>query len=183
MYGSRSLGNPKLTNAGAEQPFLLAEQQGFLTEDFPGSIGYRPVLAFGEGDAVGNCIESIQYTINGCSISHQNWHLFKRSMDRCWIPSQVMQKIYYQAGGAWNAYDVKCLSGQSSVLTYPSPAYMQNSNEPIRTNYNAVGAIGALAAPGGAGGGRLNLAGGAIMNFTTKTYADLYGVQGGNVLG
>jgi len=52
----------------------------------PGGAGYRGGLAFGEGDAVGNAIESIQYTINGCSISHQNWHLFKRSLDRCYMP-------------------------------------------------------------------------------------------------
>ena len=82
----------------------------------PGSRGYRAGLAFGEGDAVGNCIESIQYTINGASISHQNWHLFKRSLDRCWVPSRVMQRVYSGAGGAWNAYDCTPLSGQSSIV-------------------------------------------------------------------
>ena len=38
-----------------------------------------------EGDAVGNCIESIQFTINGCSISHQNWHLFKSAFIRVYL--------------------------------------------------------------------------------------------------
>ena len=80
----------------------------------PGGSGYRACLSFGEGDAVGNAIESIQYTINGCSISHQNWHLFKRSLDRCYIPSRVMQRCFYSCGGAWNAYDVRAISGAST---------------------------------------------------------------------
>ena len=84
----------------------------------PGSSGYRAALAFGEGDAVGNCIESIQYTINGCSLSHQNWHLFKRSLDRCFMPSRVMQRCFYSCGGAWNAYDVKAISGAVSRVDH-----------------------------------------------------------------
>ena len=87
-------------------------------QQIPGSRGYRAGLAFGEGDAVGSCIESIQYTINGASISHQNWHLFKRSLDRCWVPSRVMQRVYAGAGGCWNAYDCTPLSGQSSRPDY-----------------------------------------------------------------
>ena len=96
---------------------LAANDSAGLTQ-VPGSRGYRAGLAFAEGDAVGNCIESIQFNINGCSISHQNWHLFKRSLDRCWIPSRVMQRVYHAAGGSWNAYDCKPLSGQDSRADY-----------------------------------------------------------------
>ena len=108
-FGARNIGSVE-ANYGNTR--LLKAQQ------IPGSRGYRAGLAFGEGDAVGSCIESIQYTINGASISHQNWHLFKRSLDRCWVPSRVMQRVYAGAGGCWNAYDCTPLSGQSSRPDY-----------------------------------------------------------------
>ena len=121
--GARSFGRPGL---GAV-PVGLAVNNRIDILEAPGGRGYRAGLAFGEGDAVGNSIESIQYTINGASISHQNWHLFKRSLDRCWIPSRVMQRVYHAAGGSWNAYDCKPLSGQTSRADYwagnaPAPA-------------------------------------------------------------
>ena len=100
--------------------------------ELPGGRGYRAGICFGEGDAIGNCIESIQYTINGCSISHQNWHLFKRSFDRCWVPSRVMQRVYYGCGGAWNAYDSKVTTGQLTMDVMPD-ALKQNdaANPPV----------------------------------------------------
>ena len=165
-FGGKGLGNPKVTTCAPVLDFFTDNQPRKVNAvDFPGAIGYRPVLAFGEGDAVGNCIESIQYTINGCSISHQNWHLFKRSLDRCWIPSQVMQKVYYQAGGAWNAYDVKCLSGASSVCQFPSPAYDRACNQ--------AWAISRTNAAGG-----MTAAANAIDHRQTlqrKSYAQFYG--------
>ena len=109
--GIRSFGYNYLGHAARAN---LAANVEDRKQQIPGSRGYRAGLAFGEGDAVGSCIESIQYTINGASISHQNWHLFKRSLDRCWIPSRVMQRVYSGAGGAWNAYDCTPLSGQIS---------------------------------------------------------------------
>ena len=111
----RSYGNPYIGGYAAGPPGNIQEDTEGIERFVPGSRGYRAGLAFGEGDAVGSCIESIQYTINGASISHQNWHLFKRSLDRCWIPSRVMQRVYSGAGGAWNAYDCTPLSGQTSV--------------------------------------------------------------------
>ena len=109
---------------------VLAAQDAAGLTDVPGSRGYRAGLAFAEGDAVGNCIESIQYNINGCSISHQNWHLFKRSLDRCWVPSRVMQRVYHGAGGSWNAYDCNPLSGQVSRADYftGKAKYVQGTN-------------------------------------------------------
>ena len=109
--GIRSFGYNYLGHAARANLVAGVENR---KKQIPGSRGYRAGLAFGEGDAVGSCIESIQYTINGASISHQNWHLFKRSLDRCWIPSRVMQRVYSGAGGAWNAYDCTPLSGQIS---------------------------------------------------------------------
>lgn len=115
LLGMRSAGN---RSKGA----ILADYAGgtalLASKELPGARGYRAGLAFGEGDAVGNCIESIQYTVNGASISHQNWHLFKRSLDRCWVPSRVMQRVYHAAGGSWNSYDCIPLSGQTSRADY-----------------------------------------------------------------
>ena len=121
--GMRSGGNPDLSsiavNAGAAARTV---------DEMPGSTGYRAGLAFGEGDAVGNCIESIQYTVNGASISHQNWHLFKRSLDRCWVPSRVMQRVYHGAGGSWNSYDCLPLSGQGAFTRQYSAATVNTAN-------------------------------------------------------
>ena len=114
IAGMRSYGMPTLGSA----PDAIAANLDASSKQVPGSRGYRAGLSFAEGDAVGNSIESIQFTINGCSISHQNWHLFKRSLDRCWIPSRVMQRVYHGAGGSWNAYDCKPLSGQVSRADY-----------------------------------------------------------------
>ena len=105
---TKIIGASNMTAAPAD----FSKDKVWKPTETPAGRGYRGGICFGEGDAIGNCIESIQYTINGCSISHQNWHLFKRSLDRCWVPSQVMQRIYYQSGGAWNAYDCKALTGQ-----------------------------------------------------------------------
>ena len=115
IEGMRSFGSRYVGNAPIADPIPdLGADVSTVKTHVPGSRGYRAGLAFGEGDAVGSCIESIQYTINGASISHQNWHLFKRSLDRCWVPSRVMQRVYGSAGGAWNAYDCTPLSGQTS---------------------------------------------------------------------
>lgn len=118
---------------------LAGNRDAALPTEIPGSRGYRAGLAYGEGDAVGNCIESIQFTINGCSISHQNWHLFKRSLDRCWIPSRVMQRVYHGAGGSWNAYDCKPLSGQVSRADYFSgKEVLQATEDPGQQGQAAV---------------------------------------------
>ena len=129
---ARSMGNPYRGSfgLGVQDPNINLQSTG-TEENVPGCRGYRAGLAFGEGDAVGSCIESIQYTINGASISHQNWHLFKRSLDRCWIPSRVMQRVYSGAGGAWNAYDCTPLSGQSSE-PFTFERYMQNQDGTFR---------------------------------------------------
>jgi hypothetical protein len=52
-----------------------------------------------------NAVESIQYSINGMSISHQNWHLFKRSLDRTNIPADTANRCFSRCGGAWNRFD------------------------------------------------------------------------------
>ena len=75
-----------------------------------------PAVAFGEGNAVMNCVESIQYTINGCSVSHANWDLFKRSLDTCDIPSDIAQRCFSKCGGAFNRYDEVATSGCVSAL-------------------------------------------------------------------
>ena len=51
------------------------------------ATGYRiaqsdgTCITLGEGNPVMSSCESIQYVFNGMSISHANWHLFKRSLD------------------------------------------------------------------------------------------------------
>ena len=117
-YATRTYGSANrreyLDYVGPDASALgIAVNAGSAT-GIPGGGGYRAGCAFGEGNACLNSVESIQYTINGCSISHQNWHLFKRSLDRCYIPSRVMQRCFYSCGGAWNAYDVKPVSGALS---------------------------------------------------------------------
>ena len=75
------------------------------------SLTDGPAVAFGEGNAVLGCCESIQYTINGCSVSHSNWNLFKRSLDTCDIPSAVAQRVFSKCGGAFNRYDEVAVGG------------------------------------------------------------------------
>ncbi|MAD44298.1 MAG: hypothetical protein CMH98_04765 [Oceanospirillaceae bacterium] len=79
--------------------------------DLTMSASDGPAVALGEGNAVMNCVESIQYTINGCSVSHANWDLFKRSLDTCDIPSDVAQRCFSKCGGAFNRHDEVCTSG------------------------------------------------------------------------
>ncbi|MAD43383.1 MAG: hypothetical protein CMH98_00120, partial [Oceanospirillaceae bacterium] len=74
-------------------------------------------ITLGEGNPIMNSCESIQYTINGMSISHQNFHLFKRSMDRTEIPSNVAQRCFARCGGAWNNYDERCTSSSLAQRT------------------------------------------------------------------
>ena len=74
-------------------------------------------ITLGEGNPIMNSCESIQYTINGMSISHQNFHLFKRSIDRTEIPSNVAQRCFARCGGAWNNYDERCTSSSLAQKT------------------------------------------------------------------
>ena len=69
-----------------------------------------PAIAFGEGNAVMSCCESIQYVINGASLSHSNWNLFKRTLDQISIPADVAQRCFSRCGGSFNRYDAKCAS-------------------------------------------------------------------------
>jgi len=73
-----------------------------------------PALAFGSGNCVMNAIESLQYVVNGGSISHSNWNLFKRTLDSCQIPAKVAQRCFSQAGGSWLRFDEKCVSTSQS---------------------------------------------------------------------
>ena len=73
-----------------------------------------PAISFGEGNSVLSCAESISYTVNGGSISHSNWHLFKRTLDSCFIPARVAQRCFSQCGGSFNRYDsTGCSSEQA----------------------------------------------------------------------
>ena len=74
-------------------------------------------ITLGEGNPIMNSCESIQYTCNGMSISHQNFHLFKRSIDRTNIPSNVAQRCFARCGGAWNNYNETCTSGALAQRT------------------------------------------------------------------
>ena len=74
-----------------------------------------PAIALGEGNAVMGAVESLQYTVNGGSISHSNWHLFKRSLDSCYIPARVAQRCFSQAGGSCNRYDATGISSELSA--------------------------------------------------------------------
>ena len=71
-------------------------------------------ITLGEGNCVMNACESIQYSINGMSMSHQNFHLFKRSLDRTNIPADTAQRCFSRCGGAWNRYDERCTSSSLS---------------------------------------------------------------------
>jgi hypothetical protein len=94
----------------------LPQDVGLVNDwNVPGNVAMStsdgPAVALGEGNAVMNCVESIQYTINGCSVSHANWDLFKRSLDTCDIPSDVAQRCFSKCGGAFNRHDEVCTSG------------------------------------------------------------------------
>ena len=80
-------------------------------------------ITLGEGNPIMSACESIQYTINGMSISHQNFHLFKRSLDRTEIPSNVAQRCFARCGGAWNNYDERCTSSALAQRTSLATAY------------------------------------------------------------
>ena len=80
-----------------------------------GQKAYGAGLAFGQGNAVMNAVESIQYVINGGSISHSNWNLFKRTLDSCYIPAKVAQRCFSQSGGSFNRYDETATSSSISA--------------------------------------------------------------------
>ena len=74
-----------------------------------------PAISFGEGNAVMSAVESIQYTVNGGSVSHSNWNLFKRTLDSCYIPSRVAQRCFSQCGGSYNRYDATGVSAEQAI--------------------------------------------------------------------
>jgi hypothetical protein len=77
--------------------------------------GAGSAIAFGEGNALMNCCESIQYTVNGGSVSHSNWHLFKRTLDSCFIPPKIAQRCFSQCGGSFNRFNATALSAEQSA--------------------------------------------------------------------
>ena len=68
-----------------------------------------PAISLGEGNTVTQALESIQWTINGCSVSHANLHLFQKSLYQTDIPADVAQRCFSKCGGSWNKYDEKCV--------------------------------------------------------------------------
>ena len=89
-------------------------------------------ICLGEGNCVMNAVESIQYSINGMSISHQNWHLFKRSLDRTNISADTAQRCFSRCGGAWNRFDEVCTSA----------ALAQKTSLDSGVNMTSAGAVG-----------------------------------------
>ena len=123
LYNSASVQQPvdSYTTGGtgqdhqSEYTVLAANNNQMGGTRLAGSDG--SCITFGEGNCVCNSIESIQVSLNGMSISHNNWHLFKRSLDRTNIPSDVAQRCFARCGGAWNRYDEVCTSAALAQKT------------------------------------------------------------------
>ena len=73
--------------------------------------GYRPLFAFGEGNAVMNACESKSITINGATFSELNSNLYARSLDECYVPELEQQRAWSTCGGTQNREDSVPLSG------------------------------------------------------------------------
>ena len=79
--------------------------------------GYRPLIGFGSGNAVQNAIESKQVSVNGASISYLNENLYLRSLEKCYVPDEQMQRSCSTCGGCPNKGDATVTSGH--VLGLP----------------------------------------------------------------
>ena len=77
------------------------------------ALGYTPKIAFGEGDCVFNQLSSYNLVVNGASVSNHSQNLYKRSLDKCWIPDSVWKARYSQAGGSYQKYDSVAVSGEA----------------------------------------------------------------------
>jgi hypothetical protein len=76
--------------------------------------GAPPTICFAEGNALSQCMQSYQLTVNGASLQQIRMNEWKNSCDRLFFPSAVMQRRFGRAGGAWNQYDSVAVSGDAS---------------------------------------------------------------------
>ena len=83
-------------------------------------VGYRQLMCLGSSNAVMNSCESTSITINGATWSTLNQNLYQRSLDKCFVPDEVQQKVWSMCGGQPDAHDSVPVSGH--VLGIPASA-------------------------------------------------------------
>ena len=126
-------------------------------------VGYRPLLCFGEGNCVAQSAESVSISLNGSTWSCLNQDLYYRSLDRCYVPDRVAQRIYSTCGGAGAAMDDTPISGSclglSDLIGYSSQGYAAEIAAVAPAGGAHAARIGAghmvVARSGGVAGGKL----------------------------
>ena len=75
--------------------------------------GSTVTIAFGEGNPWAYCLQSYNLVINGASLQQVRMDEWKNTVDKLWLPSPVMARRFGRCGGAWNAWDSVCVSGDA----------------------------------------------------------------------
>ena len=76
-------------------------------------VGSSVTVAFGEGNPFAYCLQSYNVVINGASLQQVRMDEWKNTVDKLWLPSAVMARRFGRCGGAWNAWDSVCVSGDA----------------------------------------------------------------------
>ena len=82
------------------------------------NVAYGQKVCFGEQDAVGASVSSIQVTINGQTLSNSRLTDYKNSFDRCQYNDDLFQKRFATCGGLPQQYDCQPVSGEAFVRGY-----------------------------------------------------------------
>ena len=75
--------------------------------------GSSVTLCFGEGNPFAYCLQQYSVVINGASLQQVRMDEWKNTVDKLWLPSSVMARRFGRCGGAWNAWDSVCVSGDA----------------------------------------------------------------------
>ena len=73
--------------------------------------GMRPLLCFGEGNCVQNAMESISIGINGAVWTQLSGDLYNRTLERCFCPDAITQRVFSTCGGRPRQFDDNVVSG------------------------------------------------------------------------
>jgi len=74
------------------------------------------MLSFSEMDGFSCAIDSVNYVINGCSVSHSGYDRYLRSYLRCTVPPKVAQYVWAECGGPQDECKTQCVSGAHTAM-------------------------------------------------------------------
>lgn len=108
LVGVYDTNTAALGQATSDAKPLAIAAGGFHSRE---GYGYRPLFAFGEGNCPMRACESKSISVNGSTWTELGSNLYYRSLQRCFVPPDQLQRSCSSCGGVGNKSDSTPISG------------------------------------------------------------------------